>query len=62
MDAGPSHSRYAVRVCLLAGLFFSSSSIVVGTRFIASNIIDPPGLVHLSGGLPPLPYSMSHVE
>jgi hypothetical protein len=32
MDAGPSHSRSGVCVHLLLGLFFSSSSMVIGTR------------------------------
>ncbi|HYX49614.1 MAG TPA: hypothetical protein VE843_07715, partial [Ktedonobacteraceae bacterium] len=30
MDAGPSHSRRVVFACLLAGLFYSSSSMVAG--------------------------------
>jgi len=25
MDAGPGHSRYVMKTCLLSGLFFSSS-------------------------------------
>jgi hypothetical protein len=39
MDAGPSHSRSGVCVHLLLGLFFSSSSMVIGTRILERLIL-----------------------